>query len=363
MNKFLYLISIVCSLTACSKSKAPSNYNLSALSNPDTKGFERAFSKRKFIFPQDHLPHENFRTEWWYFTGNLIDKKSKIPFSYQLTIFRQALKPPTNKANSLKQVWMGHLAITDIQDNKFFSYEILEREDLALAGLKNKPIEIFIDDWRIIFKDEKYFLSAKHQDIELDLELEPMKAIVLQGDEGLSQKSAEPGNASYYYSITRLKTTGQIKIKSNSYDVAGLSWFDREWSTSALAKDQAGWDWFSLQLDNDTEIMIYQLRNKDNSIDDFSSAAIFQGSNKINLKQKDFVIKVLKYWTSPEGLNLPAEWQIEIPSRKISLKLSPRINDQLHRFNISYWEGSVAIAGSYNGKKISGYGFAELTGY
>jgi predicted secreted hydrolase len=258
---------------------------------------------------------------------------------------------------------MGHLAITDIQDHKFYSYEILEREDLALAGFKNNPIEIFIDDWQIIFRDEKFFLSAKHQDIELDLELEALKAIALQGDEGLSQKSAEPGNASYYYSITRMKTDGQIKINSNKYDVSGLSWFDREWSTSALAQDQAGWDWFSLQLDNETEIMIYQLRNKDSSIDEYSSAAIFNSGRKILLKQKDFVIKVLRYWTSPEGLKLPAEWQIEIPSQKISLKLSPRINDQLHRFNISYWEGSVAITGSYDSKKISGYGFAELTGY
>ncbi len=191
-----------------------------------------------------------------------------------------------------------------------------------------------------------------------------MKPKVLQGDNGLSQKGRKIGNASYYYSYTRLKTNGNLTINNEKYDVSGSSWMDREWSTSALSDDQIGWDWFSLQLNDNTELMYYQMRKSDGLPDIFSKGVIVDSNgNTDSFKSDEIKLTVEDYWISNNGSKYPSGWKLDIPSRKISLVINPSIKNQFMDVSVKYWEGSVTVSGITNGKIILGSGYVELTGY
>ena len=344
----------------------------SAMGSADTAGFEKAVKERKFLFPEDNGAHSTFRTEWWYFTGNLTSKEGKR-FGYQFTIFRNAISPlkmDSASAWSSNQVYMGHFAVTDIDNNKFYYFEKFSRDGNKLAGAEASPLKVWIEDWTVTETDAGKYefpnvkLSAKDKEISLDLELSLSKPIVLQGQNGLSQKSKEAGNASYYYSATRIETKGTIKIEGKDYKVEGSSWLDREWSTSALADYQKGWDWFSLQLDNNVEIMYYQLRNKDGSVDETSKGSIvFPDGKKENIKANEVELKVTEEWKNPDNKSYPSGWILNIPSRNISLTVRSAVKNQELNVSVKYWEGSVMIEGTVEGNKITGRGYTELTGY
>jgi predicted secreted hydrolase len=335
--------------------------------------FSKAVEKRKFVFPDDHGPHPNFRTEWWYFTGNLVSEDGK-EFGYQFTIFRTALSKEKNERNSewnSNQIYMAHFAVTDIDGNKFYFDERFSREGNNLAGAQINPFKVWVEDWQIIqIQNEVLFdlpiinVMAKTENFEIDFILESVKPFVLQGDGGLSQKGKQPGNASYYYSYTRLKTKGKIILEGKEFSVNGFSWMDREWSTSALSEDQKGWDWFALQLDDNTEIMYYQMRKKDGTSDVFSKGVFVDeiGSSKL-IKKDDVVLEVTGYWESPDGEKYPSGWNLQIPSKEIDLKITPAVKNQLMDVAIRYWEGSVKIEGTKSGSKTAGRGYVELTGY
>jgi predicted secreted hydrolase len=341
---------------------AQADLALDALKNTGNKGYSRAEKIREFNFPQDHGAHRDFQTEWWYATGNLEDKSGN-KFGYQLTIFRNNIDPNfSSNSSGLKsnQIYMGHFAISDIKNKKFYSYEIFQRESAGLAGSSKE--RTWIDDW--VFNWEPLKLFAKHQDLELDLELKAVKQIVLQGNRGLSQKSEQIGNASYYYSIPRLESAGKIKINNQEYQVKGESWIDREWSTSSLGKDETGWDWFSLQLSDNYELMYYQIRKKSGISPMSLGALIDTNSQKTSFNSKDIKLSVLEYWTSPKTkIKYPAKWRLVISKLNLDLEITPLINNQEHQFQYSYWEGAVSIKGSHAGKPINGKGYVELTGY
>ena len=344
-----------------------------ALGSTDTVGYAQAISPREFKFPADHGPHPEFKTEWWYFTGNLATSSGR-KFGYQFTIFRTAMIPVTiNTTNewSTNQVYMAHFAISDIDNKKFYHFERFARGNDQLAGAQAKPFKVWLEDWQIVGVDQKtnptipvMKLSAQNSNIELVLELENLKPPVLQGDNGLSQKGPQPGNASYYYSLTRIKSNGTLKIDDELFSVEGLSWLDREWSTSALGENQVGWDWFSLQLNDNTEIMYYQIRQSGNKVDPLSKGSIvFKDKRWKNLVRDDVQLKVLDYWPSPLGGNYPADWQLVIPSQNIDLRVTPVMSNQELDVSIRYWEGAVEVIGQYDGSDIQGNGYVELTGY
>jgi predicted secreted hydrolase len=335
--------------------------------------FERADKVIPFEFPKDHGPHPSFKTEWWYFTGNLFSEEGD-EFGYQFTIFRTALTSQNEKRKSdwnSNQIYMGHFAVTDISNGEFYFDEKFSREGNQLAGSEINPINIWLEDWQIdqvgnefYFNLPKLKLSANSKDHSIDLTLKAVKPKVLQGDNGLSQKGKQVGNASYYYSYTRLETGGSITIEGNSVPVRGNSWMDREWSTSALDKDQAGWDWFALQLNDNTEIMYYQMRKRDGTPDRFSKGVIVDsfGQSKL-INREDVVLNVTEYWTAPTENTYPSGWTLEIPSENISLSVLPRFKNQLMDVSVRYWEGAVKIEGMKNNNSISGKGYVELTGY
>lgn len=356
--------------------KAASAGAIDELKKDNQEGYAKAFKARAFSFSLDHGPHNDFKTEWWYFTGNL-ESSSGREFGYQVTIFRNNIDPDfsaSRETNNWKtnQIYMGHLGLSDIKSKKFYSQELFQRSAQGLAGAQAKPLRVWLNDWSIEQKDpDKTFpvlIKAKMDDASLELELDPTKSFVLQGNKGLSQKSSEPGNASYYYSYPRMQTKGSLKIAGKSFEVNGQSWMDREWSTSALGDDQVGWDWFSLQLSDDHELMYYQLRKEEDNkelIDPYSLGSFSDPQSvKTQIKPEDISIEVLDHWTSSSTAKCyPSKWKIIIPKEELDIEINSLMNDQEHKFNYSYWEGAVSIKGKHLGKPIQGKGYVELTGY
>lgn len=332
--------------------------------------FERAVKPRRFSFPKDHGPHERFRSEWWYFTGNLNDRSGR-KFGYELTFFRFALsdnRPRTESAWRSNQLYMAHLALTDVESNQFYADERFGRAGAGLAGADSGRFHVWLYDWSARTEGKSDFplrLKAANEEIAIDLLLSTQKGPVLQGDNGLSQKSAEPGNASYYYSFTRLSTQGRLKVGNAEYLVSGASWMDREWSTSALSKEQSGWDWFALQLSDGSELMYYRLRRKDGRPDPHSSGSlVLADGSKLSLAADDVELKETSHWRSPHSqIDYPSKWQLSIPKRKLEMEIMPLISDQELNLTYRYWEGAVGITGRKNGQPITGQGYAELAGY
>lgn len=341
------------------------------LSSAVDAGFATATEPRDFAFPQDHGPHPKFRNEWWYMTGNLEATDGRR-FGFELTIFRFALTPEQAESESAwrtNQVYISHFAVTDADAEEFFVAERFSRGALGLAGAEADPFRVWIDDWEIAAVEhgsngERWRLRANDEEFALRLELSAAKAPVLNGIDGLSQKSAERGNASYYYSITRWQSEGRIRIGSDEYRVSGLSWLDREWSSSALAADQKGWDWFALQLDDGGELMFYNLRKTDGSQDAYSAGTwIAADGSAWHIGRDEISISVTATWESPEGGTYPSAWEIRYPELGLAVIVAPVMENQELFTTVRYWEGAVDVHGTRDGSTIRGRGYVELTGY
>ena len=342
----------------------------SALGGGDNAGYQRAYEPRPLQFPADHGPHPEFRNEWWYVTGNLSDAAGR-PFGYQLTLFRIALSPIPPAADSAwrtNQVYMGHFALTDVAGDRHYGFERFSRGAVGLAGAQATPFRVWLEDWTLTGAEADAFplrLRAQEGEIALDLTLNTGKPMVLQGDQGLSQKSAEPGNASYYYSYTRLPTQGVVQVGDQRFTVSGASWLDREWSTSALGPEQSGWDWFALQLDDGRDLMFYRLRRKDGGMDSFSRGVLVEAEGQARLLRQDEVeLQPLGEWISPKnGDHYPAGWRLRLPAEKLDLTITPKVADQEMRLTVRYWEGAVVATGHTGDRPISGQGYLEMTRY
>lgn len=338
----------------------------------DDRGYARALEPRAFVFPADHGPHPEFRTEWWYYTGNLATREGRR-FGFQLTFFRSALAPEMPQRESAwatRQAWLAHFALTDVGGERFHSFERWSRGAPGLAGVQAAPFRVWVEDWSATADGGPVFpmrLRAGQGEVGLDLRLDQGKPPILQGERGLSRKSAEPGNASFYYSLTRMPAAGTIRVGSETFTVTGAAWMDREWSTSSLGEGQVGWDWFALQLSDGTDVMLYQLRHGDGRIDPASSGSFVgsggSGSSR-TLSSRDFSLQVLEQWQSPDsGARYPARWRLRIPSEDLDLTVTPRLADQELDVSFRYWEGAVALTGTRRGATVQGQGYVELTGY
>ena len=340
------------------------------LSDDGVTGYAVAKEPRTFRFPSDHGPHPKFRNEWWYLTGNL-DGQNGERFGFELTIFRFLLTPSVQRKQASRwqsdQVYIGHFAISDVGNEQFHVAQRFSRGGMGLAGARAEPFRVWVEDWSIAARPgtaTTWRVQAADQDRLLDLNLTQLKPPVLNGQNGLSRKAAEPGNASYYYSISRLQTEGLLQIGTQRFAVSGFSWLDREWSSSALSADQAGWEWFALQLDDGSELMLYQLRRLDGSRDPFSAGTWISRSGDSNhLDASEFRIEITQFWDSPLGGRYPSAWQVSVPSLELQLDVQPVMDDQELRTTVLYWEGAVDVSGKRNGKKLGGRGYVELTGY
>jgi len=328
----------------------------------DRAGFTRAVAPRPFSFPADHGPHPDFRTEWWYYTGNLTTAAGRR-VGFQLTFFRIALAPDAvvrASAWATRQLYLAHFAVSDIAGGRFHAFSRSSREALDLAGASASPFRVWLDDWSAQGDGSSARLRASESEVAIDLELSATKPVVAQGDGGLSRKGPEPGNASLYYSFTRMPARGVVRLGRETLEVSGEAWMDREWSTSALGPGVEGWDWFALQLDDGRELMFYLLRRRDGAIDPFSAGTLVAADGTTRaLEPGDVRIETLAHWTSPRsGVRYPARWRLSVPSADLRLEIEPRLADQELIVGTRYWEGAVAVGGT-----AAGQGYVELVGY
>jgi predicted secreted hydrolase len=335
--------------------------------------FFQAIGPREFQFPEDHADHRGFQTEWWYYTGNLVSKDDRR-FGFQLTFFRVQLKPWPLVSGSpwrSNQVYFAHFTISDFENTKFLMAEKAGRATMAIGGalFDSERVRVFLHGWEAVIQGNTHHLRAVGDSSEIELELVSKKPPVLHGDKGLSQKGEGLGKASYYYSLTRMKTRGVLKVGDDRFEVSGLSWMDHEFTSNILSKNQVGWDWMGLQLSDNNELMLYVLRHLDGSIDPFSSGTLVKNDGTwVHLPKEEFRIKPTDFWESKQGgARYPSGWQVEVLPYGMNLTVTPSLKDQelvtSQSTQVTYWEGSVAVTGSAAGEKVTGSGYVELTGY
>jgi predicted secreted hydrolase len=270
----------------------------------------------------------------------------------------------------VRDFYFGHFTISDLTRDHFQVRERVSRGALGDATAATGRMDVAIGNWTIQQgPDEQIHLAAQDPAMAIDFEERPLKPLVLEGVGGLSRKADGAGEASYYYSYPRLATTGRLRLGDETRDVSGLSWFDHEFSTSSLSPDEAGWDWFCLQLDNGDDLMLYAMRDKSGAVDPVSEGTWIAADGKSQrLPPGSFSIAKLGTWRSPvTGALYPAGWRVLVPGHQADLTISPAMADQeLHLAKmgtLDYWEGACAIRGSVAGRAVTGDGYTELTGY
>ena len=325
----------------------------------------------RYEFPRDHHAHEEFKTEWWYFTGNVFDSAGRR-FGYQLTFFREGIRPPAERNPELSRFVVGdlkfaHFTVTDVAGKRFRFEQKTSRGAFGEAGFDDGERLAWIDSWSLrMTADGVFHVATETKDAAIDLELKAAKPPAIHGDNGVSAKAAGEGHASHYYSLTRLATAGRLRIGEKSFDVSGDSWFDHEWATNQLAPDQIGWDWLSLHFTDGAELMLYEMRLTDGAPDPSSSGTwIAADGSTTHLPSSVFRMTPTRWWTSSKRkAKYPIAWKIDIPSYGLSAEVNAVLDDQeLALQPVAYWEGAVDVKGTREAGPISGRGYLELTGY
>lgn len=372
---FVLLVSLSILLSACSPESLPSAEvqlpDVPGINGDIPPGFLAADGSHVLTFPADFGAHPDYRTEWWYYTGNLETPEQRH-FGFELTIFRVSLLPPTTDlpADSKwydRSVYFAHFAVSDVEREQFYAFERYSRPGPGLAGAQVNPYRVWLEDWSITeSKPGIYRLQATQETLALDLTLTDEMGVVLHGNGGYSRKGQSANNASYYYSQPRLRANGAVKINGVEYPVSGLAWKDHEFSTSVLDANQIGWDWFSLQFDDGTALMLFQLREKDGRTSSSSSGTwIAADGTPQPIQTTEFSIHVLNEWKSPHTQGVyPSSWEIRLKEPDCVLNVQPWMADQeIHFPAVTYWEGAVHFNGTCNGSQAGGNGYVELTGY
>jgi predicted secreted hydrolase len=333
--------------------------------------YETAQPGYQYQFPRDHFDHPAYQTEWWYYTGNVVDANGHR-FGFELTFFRQATNRDKEKSKTwdVQDLYLAHLGLSDLDGGKFYRTERLNRRGPEIAGASEAQQKVWNGNWQVKWNKEDQELQAIDKDFALRLNLRSEKPPVIQGENGVSQKSAGEGHASHYISLTRLNTTGVITLNGKPYQVSGLTWMDHEFFTAQLDSAQTGWDWLAIQLTDHTELMLYHFRREDGTVDPFSSGTYIDAVGKTtHLTAKDFSLEPSgATWQSTiTKTTYPISWKIEIPRLAISLEAKTPLAAQelTTESNLapSYWEGAITLTGTRNAQQVSGVGYLELTGY
>jgi predicted secreted hydrolase len=333
--------------------------------------WRRAEPGWKYEWPRDHGAHREFKTEWWYFTGNLRAEDGRR-FGFQVTFFRQgvrapAAKPETRSRFVVDDLKFGHFALTDVGAGRFWFSQSILRGAFGEAGFGDAPRLAWLGEWSLeLGENGALRLRAAADGRELDLRVENAKPWAVHGEDGVSLKAAEPGHASHYYSATRLRSRGTLRTSGRTVNVEGESWFDHEWATNQLAPGQSGWDWFSMQFDDGTELMIYRLRRKDASVDPASAGSFIAADGSARHLQMDEIhLTPTRSWKSDRtGAKYPVEWKVEVPALGLETAVSTPVNSQeLALDPVAYWEGVIDVRGTRAGRPVRGHGYLELTGY
>jgi predicted secreted hydrolase len=333
--------------------------------------YRLALPGRILSFPGDHYSHPDFKTEWWYYTGHL-EAEGGRRFGYQVTFFRFGVR---HRQTNIKErplfteLYMAHFALSNISGRNFLFRERINRGIGDRAGAKTDRFFVWNEDWSVEGDRDTHRISVNDRGTELRLELKSLKPPVLHGQNGYSQKGEGEGHASYYYSLTRMQAKGELVVNGQREKVRGLSWMDHEFGSNQLGEDQLGWDWFSIQLENQSELMLYLMRRKDGSIDSYShGTVVYADGTTRHLALKDYRVDVNARWQSPKSAaEYPIKWKVVIPAEQIELEITPHFHEQELITNrstrVTYWEGAVQVKGTFRNKPIAGSGYVEMTGY
>ncbi|MGC3975260.1 MAG: lipocalin-like domain-containing protein [Nitrospira sp.] len=337
--------------------------------------FDMAVPGYQYRFPQDHGAHERFRTEWWYYTGHVRTADGRR-FGFELTFFRRGIPPDQVQTLpskwSIQQLYLAHFALTDLDAKQFYYADRVSREGLGKAGAETGQLHVWVDRWSLLMDDaaaSSHQLQAATDSVAINLTVVPEKPPVIHGRGGVSRKGADPGQASHYYSLTHLATEGQIRVGTETFAVTGLSWMDHEFGSSDLGPHVVGWDWFSLQFSDSTELMWYSLRRADGSSDPVSSGTLVLADGRVQpLDAQDLSIEPLAYWTSPRSKGrYPQRWRLTSPALGMDVTVESLLEDQeldtARSTGVTYWEGAVSASGRSRGAPVTGRGYVEMTGY
>jgi predicted secreted hydrolase len=351
---------------------------LSHVNAAEPAGYLSVTGPCHLAFPKDHGPHPGYRTEWWYYTGNLLASSGE-KYGFQLTFFRSQIRPPADlrgwpepaSAWRTQQIYMAHSAISSMTDKQHLQAERVARGALGMAGADRvgNTTAIFLKDWSARIGPDRHMLEVHTDDFTFEMVLTPEKPPVMHGIAGYSRKGPAADNATCYYSFSRLSTRGKLSIGENVVQVTGSAWMDHEYGTDILGPGIKGWDWFSLQLSDNTEAMVFLVKSNEGAIEPTSSATVIgQKDLKRHLRSDDFKVTVLETWKSPNSKAIyPAGWRLQIFPESLVLIIKPNLANQEMLTTGStgtiYWEGSVSAAGTKGGKTVTGQGYIELTGY
>ena len=371
----LSLLLFLLLFSACSRgqSSLASADVVDVLSRPVDGRFARALEPLEFEFPRDHGPHNDYATEWWYYTGNLTGEDGG-EYGFQLTFFRSGLAPgdPNRPSDfAAQQLYMAHFAVTSAPAGRHVSFDRFSRGAGGIAGATGWPrYEVWLDDWRAqeTVPGQMHLQAAAEDDsgpISIDLTLAETHPPLLHGEAGFSRKGPEPGNANHYYSLVRMETAGEIVFAGRRIPVTGLSWMDHEFGTSALSGDAVGWDWFAVTLDNDVILMFAEIRTLSGASQEiFEGTLGFPDGRQVSISPDDFTLPPTEQWTSPDsGTVYPGGWRVTFPRHEIELTIDPLIDDQEMDVAFMYYEGATVVRGTMNGEPVAGRGYVELTGY
>lgn len=345
---------------------------LSTTTSVAQEQFRPALPGWTYEFPRDHGSHDDFKTEWWYYTGHLRNASGRM-LGFEVTFFRVGVDPTKDQPRTawdLRNLSLAHFAVTDISARQFRYYEKLNRSSRYTASSATGNLNVFNESWSAVaLPNGAWRLRANAGDDALDLMLTTRKPPAVHGEDGISVKAEGIGYASHYYSMTRLTVTGQVTVKDKREACTGIAWMDHEFGSSSLRETQQGWDWFSIQLDNETELMIYIIRKRDGSADVTSSGSVILEDGRVmHLQRNAFRVTPLRKWkSSKSGATYPMGWRIDIPSFDIALELREELQAQelvtRGSTQVTYWEGAVSVTGRFGANSVSGVGYVELTGY
>lgn len=325
--------------------------------------------------PRDLYAHSHAQTEWWYYTGH-AETESGRRFGFELVFFKRRTDLDKFSVVPLRllgnPIYFAHFAVTDIDRKKFRYAHRKSANGIfdAPANTSENHYYLRIDDWSVRESNDSHIVRAAMRDIVFEATLTPQKPVILNGEEegkGVSYKDA--GEASRYFSYTRMAVEGDISWHGTTEHFKGSAWMDREFGTWTPTENQKGWDWFSIQLDNNCELMCYQLRNSTNQVSPYSSGAfINENGERTHLKNDDFTIEPIGYWKSPHsGATYPSGWKLSVPKIALDLTVTPVMEDQeldsRGSTMIIYWEGACVVEGKAGDAPISGRAYVELVGY
>ncbi len=304
-------------------------------------------------FPVDDGPHNDL-TEWWYYTGHLKAENGN-EYGFEFVIFQgnRSGYPPT---------YAAHFAITDVSKGEFH-YD--QRTQSDGQPQSSQPIDLVLGDWSLKGDGANDQISASISGYAMNLSLSSNKPPALHSGDGYFEWA--PATGSYYYSRTDMTVNGTLTVGGSSQPVTGTAWMDHQWGNFLLF-GSGGWDWYSIQLSNNEQIMLWHSRDGKNNVI-FGSGTFVDANGKTEqLNLNDFEIKPIRTWTSPQsGATYPSGWTVEIPSKHLTLTLTPVVQDQeldtRPSTGVIYWEGDISINGTENGTPISGKSYVELTGY